>query len=72
MYYTVEYKDKNYMIKVKYNEYLQEYIISDGYVHSSGRNLTEEEKIQIEQSMPEVIYEIGYAEDIFNGFFGEV
>lgn len=72
MYYTVEYKEKNYMIKVTYNEYLGEYIISDGYVHPSGKALTEPEKIEMEQYMPEVIYEIGYAEDIFNGLFGEV
>lgn len=69
MYYTVEYKNKDYKIKVNYNEYLQEYIIHDAYVNPSGRRLTEQEKIDIEQYMPEVIYEIGYAEDIFNELF---
>lgn len=72
MYYMVEYKKKDYMIKVNYNEYLQEYIISDAYYNRSGKTLTEDEKIEIEMYMPEVIYEIGYAEDLFNELFGVV
>ena len=70
MYYTIEYKNKDYKIKVKYNEYLDEYIISDAYEMASGKNLNEDEKIEIEDYMPEVICEIGLAEDVFNGVFG--
>jgi hypothetical protein len=65
MYYTIDYKTKEYKIKVNYNEFLQEYIITDGFVVKTNRRICEQEKIEIEMYMPEVIYEIGYAEDIF-------